>query len=464
MKQKIIAMMLVLTMVMVTACSGSTESAESSEETTEAEEQETDAEEDEEEEAQEGKSQEEIEETAKAALAEIVAEPGEEVALPAITAVYSGEGPSWEGVNETTAYDEETETIINIGEGSEITYTMPEGVEGTYDVYITITKELVSSSSQQFNLSINGETPYALYLSAEAGADSEFAGDDGGYDTGKMTDQGVFPVQESVELKAGDTITFDGVFGSASAGLKGKAFPALGELLLYPAGTEVTIGYEGEERVPSHDVDESDPLSGKTIFWLGSSVTLGAYSGSYSMADALRDSHQAMEMEKYAISGTRLVNELDNSYVARLELVDTEKTPDLFIVQLSTNDATTGKPLGDLTDSKDPSTFDDTTITGAIETIIAYVEETFGCPVIFYTGTYYESEEYAAMVERMLEIQEKWDIGVIDLYNDPEMTALYGTETYDNYMYDEIHPNREGYIEWWTPVFDEYLTEYFSTH
>ena len=35
--------------------------------------------------------------------------------------------------------------------------------------------------------------------------------------------------------------------------------------------------------------------------------------------------------------------------------------------------------MGEVTDSTDPADFDDTTIAGAIETIISYVQETFGC-------------------------------------------------------------------------------------
>jgi hypothetical protein len=66
------------------------------------------------------------------------------------------------------------------------------------------------------------------------------------------------------------------------------------------------------------------------------------------------------------------------------------------------------------------------------------------------------------MVQLLLEIQKKWDIGVIDMFNNPEMTAVYGTEQYNTYMYDEVHPFRVGYVEWWTPVIDAALTEYMG--
>lgn len=123
-------------------------------------------------------------------------------------------------------------------------------------------------------------------------------------------------------------------------------------------------------------------------------------------------------------------------------------------MQLSTNDATTNKPFGEIAEGFDMAEFDDTTITGAIETIIAYAKETFDCPVAFYSGSYCEKENYPEMVDLLLQIQEKWGIGVIDMFNNEEMTAIYGTEQYEAYMSDEVHPTRAGYVEWWTPVIE----------
>jgi hypothetical protein len=43
------------------------------------------------------------------------------------------------------------------------------------------------------------------------------------------------------------------------------------------------------------------------------------------------------------------------------------------------------------------------------------------------------------------------------------MTALYGTEQYNVYMHDEVHPYRVGYTEWWTPVIEQELADYLET-
>jgi lysophospholipase L1-like esterase len=58
------------------------------------------------------------------------------------------------------------------------------------------------------------------------------------------------------------------------------------------------------------------------------------------------------------------------------------------------------------------------------------------------------------MVKVIHQLAKKWNIKVLDLYNDPnfkDQPALY--------MADEIHPTRAGYLEKWLPVFENKLTE-----
>lgn len=212
------------------------------------------------------------------------------------------------------------------------------------------------------------------------------------------------------------------------------------------------------------------PLKGKRILFLGSSVTYGSAAQGVSFADYLGHIH-GIRVRKETVSSTTLVDSFSlmaflsegngNSYVSRLKKIDTAAAFDAVVVQLSTNDATLGKPLGEISDSTERNAFDTKTVTGAIEYIIAYCKEVWDCPVMFYTGSYYESEAYCAMVDRLREIQEKWSIGVIDLYNDEELNNI-DAETYDCYMYDKIHPTKAGYLKWWLPAIQEYMYEYLG--
>lgn len=206
---------------------------------------------------------------------------------------------------------------------------------------------------------------------------------------------------------------------------------------------------------------ENSPLKGKTIIFLGSSVTYGSASGGESFVDYM-EKRDGITAIKEAVSGTTLVDETvwgKESYIARMKTIDTTIEADALVCQLSTNDATMKKPLGTVSDSFDMADFDTQTIAGAIEYVIAYSKATWNCPVIFYTGTQYDNEHYAQMVELLLQIQEKWGIGVIDLWNNAEMNAV-SEEDYKLYMVNGIHPSKAGYRDWWTPVFEEYLTDH----
>jgi lysophospholipase L1-like esterase len=130
----------------------------------------------------------------------------------------------------------------------------------------------------------------------------------------------------------------------------------------------------------------------------------------------------------------------------------------MVICQLSTNDATNQLPLGDAIFEKNPDT---STVAGAIMYIIDYVKQTWDCPIVFYTGSYYESEHYAKMVDMLKIIGERLDVGVIDLYTDKEFNNI-SDEQRELYMADPIHPTKAGYLEWWTPKMEEYLYEFVS--
>ena len=214
-------------------------------------------------------------------------------------------------------------------------------------------------------------------------------------------------------------------------------------------GNSAEYGFDRIERL------EGNPLEGGRICVLGSSVVKGEASNDDAIAEYL-GARLGCEYTKSAVSGTTLTDAFPESYIKRLRELDPGIGYDLFICQLSTNDATLKRPLGEISGNDQ---FDTGTVTGAIEYIITYARDTWNCPVVFFTGSHYDSERYGAMVARLRELQEKYGIGVIDLWSDEEFNDISG-EDKARYMADGIHPTRAGYRDWWGPEFEKQLLEY----
>ena len=182
-------------------------------------------------------------------------------------------------------------------------------------------------------------------------------------------------------------------------------------------------------------------LKSKTILFLGSSVTYGSASGGVSFVDIIEELCGA-NCIKEAVSGTTLVDINEKSYISRLKAVAATVKPDLFVCQLSTNDASKKLDINEIEKS--------------IRFILSYAKKTFGCPIAFYTGTYYESNEYKKMIELLYDLKKEYDFYILDLYNDEEMRAV-SDEDYKRYMKDKIHPTLSGYKDWWTPKFIDFF-------
>jgi len=186
-------------------------------------------------------------------------------------------------------------------------------------------------------------------------------------------------------------------------------------------------------------------LKGKRVLFLGSSVTYGAASGGVSFAEVTAELC-GFECVKEAVSGTTLADINEKSYISRLKRnVDKNSHFDLFVCQLSTNDAGKVEDLS-LTEK-------------AIRDIIEYVNENFGCPIAFYTSACFTSNaRYQVLVDMMHRLKNEYGFKVLDLWNDPDMTIeAVGKAEYDRFMQDPWHPTLAGYTEWWAPKFVEFF-------
>lgn len=193
-------------------------------------------------------------------------------------------------------------------------------------------------------------------------------------------------------------------------------------------------------------------LTGKKVLFLGSSVTFGFGALGESFVDFLWKK-DGVEAIKDAENGTTLVEQDVNypgdSYVARFKENLKYEAPDMLVIQLSTNDAKRNEKLGKISDN---DCFDTKTITGALEYIISNAQKNWKCPILIYTNPYFESNLYSQMVELSHKLVEKYNIEILDFYNNSNF------KNQDKlYMADEIHPTRAGYKEKWLPEFENKL-------
>lgn len=200
--------------------------------------------------------------------------------------------------------------------------------------------------------------------------------------------------------------------------------------------------------------------SAPTFYFLGSSVTYGFATGGVSFVNEIQNTLNC-NCVKEAVSGTTLTDNGPSSYVKRMENnIPKDAKIENLVVQLSTNDVTQNKPFGSISNSQDISSFNKETVLGAIEYIIAYAKATWDCEVTFYTNPDFNNSNYELLITKLYDVQDKWDIGIIDFYNYVNMEAL-SQETLNSYMSDSIHPNAKGYA-WMGSIMAEYLKSNFE--
>lgn len=197
-------------------------------------------------------------------------------------------------------------------------------------------------------------------------------------------------------------------------------------------------------------------LRGKRLVFVGSSLTEGRGSGGVSFPDYIAR-RTGCSVVKDAVSGTTTSKGGDGrDFVTRsVRLINKMDRPDAFFCQLSANDATKGRPIGTIKKEKVPiEKLDTTTVAGAIEFIICYSDQKWGCPIAFYTAMNINNARYDKMVKLLYQAQEKYGIQIIDLYHGMNKYSIK-SKTYRLYMRDRLHPTKAGYLKWVIPFFEK---------
>lgn len=202
---------------------------------------------------------------------------------------------------------------------------------------------------------------------------------------------------------------------------------------------------------------DDDNLNSKKIIFLGSSITYGAASKGISFVEYLTTEYEVKGI-KEAKSGTTLAGDKSDSYVNRLKKLNFVNTKiDAVVCQLSTNDGRFEYEIGQMSSSFEQEDFDINTTIGAIEYIIKYVQAKWRCPIIFYTCIRENDENYRDLVNQLHRLRTKWDIHIIDIFNNEEINRLAKSDK--EMMADDAHPTKKGYRYLYTPIIVRQLDE-----
>ena len=248
-------------------------------------------------------------------------------------------------------------------------------------------------------------------------------------------------------------------------------------------GQEIRLpGNENKYALENCHHSYGQALVGKKIYFLGSSITYGAASNGVAFPDYLAKEAGVLSV-KEAISGTTLADKkvsfdwLKNnpekeeqlinfmtggqreknglSYLSRLKYLPAE-APDIFVCQLSTNDARHGLAVGEISASFELVDFDTQTTLGALEYLCAYNKIKWQSKLVFYTCLR-DDEEYQELIRLLRQLQAKWHFRIIDLANNQYVQTK--TKNHPEYMADDAHPTMAGYHKLWTPVFYRALAQ-----
>ena len=202
---------------------------------------------------------------------------------------------------------------------------------------------------------------------------------------------------------------------------------------------------------------ENSPLKNKTFAFLGSSETVGAMSDGEAFPQYLAKRNDCTSVV-HAKSGATLCTAYQQvaPYVEMLKNFSQSQAFDGFFVCLSPNDSWFIDDFGTVSDGFDIDSFDQSKTYGALEYILAYAKQTWGCDLYVYTDVFWVSDTYPEMIENAKLIAKKWGAKLIDLYSDKEFNDINQRQRM-LYMADDVHPLKAGYRFWWTPQFEKYI-------
>ena len=212
--------------------------------------------------------------------------------------------------------------------------------------------------------------------------------------------------------------------------------------------------YDEMQQIIYDNIENIDPLSGKSLVVDGSSIMYGAgYTGGW--AKILQDEY-GMNVTNRAVNGATIAI-VDGGYHALATSIDTTPISDYFVFDTMRNDYTNNVPFGTPSDSDDYNpTLDKTTFCGAFEYVCKKLATDYGTEKIGYLFDHRRPPLDDVFVNTWepyaIATLKKWGIPYLNLEElDPPIGFV--PELYNNYTHnnDKVHPNEQGYRIFYVP-------------
>ena len=206
-----------------------------------------------------------------------------------------------------------------------------------------------------------------------------------------------------------------------------------------------------------------------TVYADGDSIAYGAGAGGYSYADILRDEY-GFDVTKTAVSSSTIAQNVadEDKDITKRVLENFDVGYDYAIIDGGVNDYYFSMPLGEVTEPLTEE-FDTKTTCGGLEAIFYHIRKISPDTRIYFLVTHkindFDSSEnelgltYLDYYNAILKICDKYCVTVIDCHencaldtSDETMKKAYTCNTTSFPDGDGIHPNLEGYKNYYMPM------------
>lgn len=128
---------------------------------------------------------------------QVKAEAMENVELKASDAEVSGTGYDQNGEEVESGYNESLGVITQVGDNTEVVFDVPDGVEGTYDVYLELGKSPYAAGTTYVGITVGDAREYVPIIPIQYCNETY----------SDINELGLFVVDKAVEVEAGEKIT-----------------------------------------------------------------------------------------------------------------------------------------------------------------------------------------------------------------------------------------------------------------